>query len=89
MEISGNSYRKVLVETFKAFDVFCRSYDIKYYAAYGTLIGSVRHHGLILKIQRIIQIMWKLLSLLKRMYIIVSLSVLASHCAMPSTTSGA
>ncbi len=47
MDICGNSYRKVLVETFKAFDVFCRRNDIKYYAAYGTLIGAVRHHGLI------------------------------------------
>lgn len=40
-------YRKKLLETFKSFDLFCRDHKIKYYAAYGTLIGAVRHHGII------------------------------------------
>lgn len=40
-------YKEKLLETFKAFDMFCREHDINYYAAYGTLIGAVRHEGLI------------------------------------------
>lgn len=40
-------YREKLIETFKAFDHFCKDKDIRYFAAYGTLIGAVRHQGLI------------------------------------------
>ena len=47
MNNSEIEYKKKLLETFKAFDAFCRKHDIKYYAAYGTLIGAVRHHGII------------------------------------------
>ena len=41
------TYKEKLIETFYAFDQFCTKNDIKYYAAYGTLIGAVRHKGLI------------------------------------------
>ena len=41
------TYKEKLIETFYAFDQFCAENDIKYYAAYGTLIGAVRHQGLI------------------------------------------
>lgn len=41
------TYRQVLIETFKAFDDFCKKNQIKYYAAYGTLLGAVRHKGII------------------------------------------
>lgn len=44
---SEKQYKQKLIETFIAFDSFCKQHDIKYYAAYGTLIGAVRHHGLI------------------------------------------
>ena len=47
MNNSEIEYKKKLLETFKAFDAFCRKHDINYYAAYGTLIGAVRHKGLI------------------------------------------
>lgn len=40
-------YRIKLLETFAAFDRFCKANEIKYYAAYGTLIGAVRHKGMI------------------------------------------
>ena len=40
-------YKKKLLETFDAFDSFCQKNGIKYFAAYGTLIGAVRHQGLI------------------------------------------
>lgn len=43
----ASEYRGKLVETFAAFDRFCKVNGIKYYAAYGTLLGAVRHKGLI------------------------------------------
>lgn len=43
----AKEYRVKLLETFAAFDRFCKENDIKYYAAYGTLIGAVRHKGMI------------------------------------------
>lgn len=47
MEKIHEQYRKKLIETFDAFDSFCKKNNITYYAAYGTLIGAVRHKGLI------------------------------------------
>ena len=41
------TFREKLIETFKAFDRFCKDKGIRYFAAYGTLIGAVRHQGLI------------------------------------------
>lgn len=40
-------FKKVLIETFSVFDQFCQAHNIKYFAAYGTLIGAARHQGLI------------------------------------------
>jgi lipopolysaccharide cholinephosphotransferase len=45
--ISNRTFKSVLIETFIAFDNFCKKHEIRYYAAYGTLIGAVRHNGLI------------------------------------------
>lgn len=41
------AYKKSLLQTFKAFDCFCRKHGITYYAGGGTLIGAVRHKGII------------------------------------------
>ncbi len=35
------------LETFKAFIAFCQANHLKYYAAYGTVLGAARHHGFI------------------------------------------
>ena len=35
-----------LVEMLKEIDSFCRSNNIKYSLAFGTLLGAVRHKGL-------------------------------------------
>ncbi len=44
---TSNEYIEVLLETFLAFDSFCKEKGLKYFAAYGTAIGTARHHGLI------------------------------------------
>lgn len=35
------------LETFKAFIAFCQANHLKYFAAYGTVLGAARHHGFI------------------------------------------
>ena len=35
------------LETFKAFIAFCQANRLKYFAAYGTVLGAARHHGFI------------------------------------------
>ena len=40
-------YKELLLQTFKAFDSFCKMNDIHYCAAGGTMIGAVRHQGFI------------------------------------------
>ena len=43
-----NQYqREVLSETLKLFDELCKKLNIKYYLAFGTLLGAVRHKGFI------------------------------------------
>ena len=40
-------YKVLLLQTFKAFAKFCLANNIQYFAAGGTMIGAVRHHGFI------------------------------------------
>ena len=40
-------FQEKLLQTFKAFAEFCKVNDLAYYAAYGTCLGAVRHHGFI------------------------------------------
>lgn len=42
-----NQFQRILLDTFKAFDVFCRVNGIHYCCASGTLIGAIRHKGFI------------------------------------------
>lgn len=47
MDYSIEAYKKLLIETFKVFVDFCKEHNIKYVGAYGTVLGAVRHKGLI------------------------------------------
>ncbi len=47
MDYSIIKYKEILLETFNAFLAFCQEHDIEYVAAYGTVLGAVRHKGLI------------------------------------------
>lgn len=47
MEVSIEKNKEVLLQTLKAFNVFCEKHNIQYFAAYGTLIGAIRHKGFI------------------------------------------
>lgn len=40
-------FQKALLVVYKEFAAFCRQHDITFYAAYGTMIGAIRHHGFI------------------------------------------
>lgn len=40
-------YKRILLKTLVAFDRFCSENDLKYFAAGGTMLGAVRHHGFI------------------------------------------
>ena len=44
---TSSEYIEVLLDTFRAFDSFCKDKGLQYFAAYGTAIGVVRHQGLI------------------------------------------
>ena len=47
MDNNTDRYRKKLLETFRAFDSLCKKHSIRYFAAFGSLIGAVRHNGII------------------------------------------
>lgn len=47
MNYSLTTYKKILLDTFDAFLLFCKDHGIKYVGAYGTVLGAVRHKGLI------------------------------------------
>lgn len=39
--------KELLLKTLQAFITFCEKHDLSYFAAYGTTLGAVRHHGFI------------------------------------------
>lgn len=41
------TYRNILLNTFKDFLSFCKNNNLHYYAAFGTVLGAVRHKGFI------------------------------------------
>lgn len=46
-EISFEESKKILVETLRSIDKCCRENNIPYSLTWGTLIGAIRHHGII------------------------------------------
>ncbi len=40
-------YKELLLQTYKVFARFCADNEIRYFAAGGTMIGAIRHHGFI------------------------------------------
>lgn len=46
-DIEKITYNQILLKTLSAFDVLCKENNLKYCLAYGSLIGAVRHKGLI------------------------------------------
>ena len=42
-----DQYKQRLLSLLKSFQDLCAKYDLDYFAAYGTVIGAVRHHGFI------------------------------------------
>lgn len=47
MKYDKDLYVKKLLETFCAFHELCKSNNLKYSVAYGTMLGAIRHKGLI------------------------------------------
>lgn len=46
-EKETRTFREKLVQIMKAFDAFCKEHNLRYSIAYGTMIGAIRHKGLI------------------------------------------
>ena len=46
-KLNLEEHQKVLYEILYTVDDFCKEYKIRYCLAYGTLLGAVRHHGII------------------------------------------
>lgn len=47
MEYDKERYKEILLKTFQAFDELCKKHELVYYTAYGSLIGAIRHKGII------------------------------------------
>lgn len=46
-EISLQEIQKLEVQVLSKFIDYCKAHDLKYYIAYGSLIGAIRHKGFI------------------------------------------
>lgn len=44
-EITIEESKKIQLMILDSIDLFCKSNNLRYSLAYGTLIGAVRHHG--------------------------------------------
>lgn len=43
----SKDFKTILLKTFEDFIKLCKEHNLKYFAAYGTVLGAVRHHGFI------------------------------------------
>lgn len=46
-QIEMNEMKRIALEILKDVSDFCDRNSLRYYLAYGTLLGAVRHHGFI------------------------------------------
>lgn len=46
-EINVEELKQIQLDILKFVDKFCKENNLKYYLAYGTLLGAVRHKGYI------------------------------------------
>lgn len=46
-ELTGEELRESQLRILRRLDAVCRTHHLRYYLAYGTLLGAVRHHGYI------------------------------------------
>ncbi len=44
---NSNRNKDILLNTFSSFQQFCKKHDLHYIGAYGTMLGAVRHKGII------------------------------------------
>jgi len=42
-----SEHQEILLEVYKHFAAFCKEHNLTFFAAYGTMIGAIRHHGII------------------------------------------
>ena len=42
-----SEHQQLLLKTYKEFSNFCHCNHLTFFAAYGTMIGAIRHHGFI------------------------------------------
>ena len=47
IKLSLGEHQKIIYELLYAIDDFCSRYNIRYFLGYGTLLGAIRHHGII------------------------------------------
>lgn len=47
MEFDEELYKKKLIEVFRAFDKYCREHNLSYSLCAGSMLGAIRHKGLI------------------------------------------
>ena len=45
--IEVNELKKIQLDILKLIDEYCKKYNLRYFLAYGTLLGAVRHKGFI------------------------------------------
>ncbi|MDO4186084.1 MAG: LicD family protein [Bacteroidales bacterium] len=42
-----SEHQQLLLKVYKRFAEFCKNNNLTFFAAYGTMIGAIRHHGFI------------------------------------------
>lgn len=47
MSNQHSEHQQMLVQVYKKFAEFCSQHNLTFFAAYGTMIGAIRHHGFI------------------------------------------